>query len=89
MPRLSDVLKNKNHGETPWERQQRLEIEDQIAAEAILQEEAALEAELQNEVIDAGIALHANESMIEPPNIVRNTLKNDTQINVNSKHLKL
>ena len=42
MPRISDALKRKLEDETPFERQQRLEINDEIAAQAILQEEAAL-----------------------------------------------
>ena len=67
MPRLCDVLKNKNHGETPWERQQRLQIEDQIAAQAIVQVEAALEAEQQNEIIDTCIAMEEDKEAYSVP----------------------
>ena len=63
MPRLSDALKRKLEDETPFERQQRLEINDEIAALAILQEEAALEAERELELIDIATA---SDVVIEP-----------------------
>ena len=50
--RLSDVLKNKSHEETPLEKQQRLQIEAEIADRARKEEEAALEAEQQIEILD-------------------------------------
>ena len=65
--RLSDVLKNKSHEETPLEKQQRLQIEAEIADRARQEEEAALEAELQNEIIDNFIAIEEEEkTVIEP-----------------------
>ena len=67
MPRLSDVLKNKNHGETPWEKQQRLKIEDEIAAQAIIQEEAALEAEKENEMLDIVTSLEEDPYISDIP----------------------
>ena len=55
MPQLSDVLKNKSHEETPLEKQQRLQIEAEIADRARQEEEAALEAdsEYDQSVVDA------------------------------------
>ena len=87
MPRLSDVLKNKNHGETPWERQQRLEIEDQIAAQAILQEEAALQAEKENELIDTVAAI--GDPIITPVSAPRKPpVKRKRQETVEEKRAK-
>ena len=66
MPQLSDVLKNKSHGETPLEKQQRLQIEAEIADRARKEEEAALEAEQQIEILDIVRALEEEEAIIEP-----------------------
>ena len=71
MPRLSDVLKNKSHGETPWEKQQRLQIEAEIADRARKEEEAALQAEQENEILDIVRALEEEEPVIEQVKLVR------------------
>ena len=91
MPKLSDVLKNKNFEETAFEREQRLQIEAEIAARARQEEEAAKEAELQNEAIDAAMALlmepssqPVNDPVTQPVKIPRNPplkrKKKDTKI---------